>query len=76
MVYLPSYERYKFKNNYLKNIHYKQILKIYEKNGLKFIDLKKSFFDKRNTLALYPQKKRGHLNTISQRIIRILKSKY
>ena len=57
MVYLPSYERYKFKNNYLKNIHYKQILKIYEKNGLKFIDLKKSFFDKRNTLALYPQKK-------------------
>ncbi len=63
MVYLPSYERYKFKNNYLKNIHYKQILKIYEKNGLKFIDLKKSFFDKRNTLALYPQKKRGHLNT-------------
>ena len=62
MVYLPSYERYKFKNNFIKNIHYKQILKIYEKNGLNVVDLKKDFFDKTNTLELYPQKKRGHLN--------------
>ena len=62
MVYLPSYERYKLKNNFIRDIHYNRILKIYKKNNLNFIDLKKDFFDKKDTLAMYPQKKRGHFN--------------
>jgi hypothetical protein len=62
MVYFPSYERYMFKNNIIRNIHYREILKIFKKNELKYIDLKKNFFDKRQVLTLYPKKKRGHLN--------------
>jgi len=70
IIYIPSFERYLNNNNFLLNLKYKNLLKFYKKNNIKYYDLKKDIFDKEDDVfKFFPNGNKGHFNEKGHQII-------